>query len=314
MISRLAKIVTTTTLAVASLSAANYFPLETGNTWTYRNNVTGQTFTVRVSLPVMVNDTVYYTLQGYVGSNIMVRVDEHDTLVYVDNETNQERPLISFVPFEGGWWNAPYRACEQESQTQEKRGAYDGPAGEFREVLNVRFRSFDCADAGTQLEQFSENIGMLRRIEQSFAGPQQYDLVYARIGKMVIDALPTGRFAVTLDQVNGSEAVIAVLRLRLNDQPIHLKFPTAQEFDIVLRDEEGKAVWTWSDGKFFDQAAHDRSVVSEWTIAVPMPRPGERAAKPEQKMYTLHAWLTTEGPAPGYAATVPVTIAAPSEQ
>ena len=51
----------------AALQAASYFPIEFGNSWTYRNNVTGRSFTVRVGTPVMTNDKVYYTLRGFVG-------------------------------------------------------------------------------------------------------------------------------------------------------------------------------------------------------------------------------------------------------
>src|SRR6478736_2602063 len=106
----LEKLILAAMLAVGSAHAATYFPLETGNTWTYRNNATGRAFTVRVSVPAIVNDKVYYTLQCYVGSNVLARIDEHNTLFYLDNDTNQERPLISFTAFNGGWLNAPYRS------------------------------------------------------------------------------------------------------------------------------------------------------------------------------------------------------------
>jgi hypothetical protein len=170
---RLTRTIIAATIAIGSLSAADFFPLGFGNTWTYRNRVTGRTLTVRAGLPAVVDDMVYYTLQGYVDSNVLARVDERNTLVYIDNDTNEERPLLSFTPFEGGWLHAPFRACEQESQTQEKRATYNGPIGDLRDVLDIRYRSFSCADAGTEVEQFAENIGMVRRVEQSFAGPVQ---------------------------------------------------------------------------------------------------------------------------------------------
>jgi len=294
--------------AGASLPAANFFPLEPGNTWTYRNRLLGDGFTVRVGLPAVINGNVYYALQGYAGSDLMVRIDDHDNLVYLDNATNDERTLLWFGPADGRSWFAPYRTCDQESQTQEKRNTYNGPAGEFRNVLDVRFHSF-CADAGTLVEQFAENIGMLRRVEESIAGPRQYDLVYARVGSVVINALPTGLFSVTLDQPVGTDQVVAVLRLRLNGLPVKLQFSSSQEFEVILRDEEGNLVWRWSDGRIFDQATHEQSILTDWTIAVPMPRPGKSG---EPKNYTLQAWLTTTGPVPQYAATAPVTITGPA--
>lgn len=300
------------TMLSASMPAADYFPLQPGNTWMYRNNATAAAFTVRVSTPAVIGGKVYYALQGYVGSTVMARLNEFNTLVFIDNDTNQERPLVGFTPMMAGWLDAPYRPCEQESQTQERRNAYSGPAGEFRDVLAVRFRSLNCADAGTQLEQFAENIGMLRRVDSSFAGPVQYDLVYARIGATVVNALPNGSLNVTLDQVNNSNTLTAVLRLHLhNTAPMKLHFPTSQEFDAVLVDESGNVVWKWSEGKFFTQALHDKDVSVEWTIPIQFQRPGTPSQAPQPKNYTLQAWLTTIGPAPQFAASVPVTIATP---
>lgn len=296
-------------IAASSLSAASFFPLDPGNTWTYRNSTTGRAFTVRVALPSVINGKTYFTLQGYVDSDVLVRTNEQNTLVYLDNNTNEEKPLVSFTP-QDSFINAPYRTCDQESQTQQRRGTYNGPSGEFRDVVEVRFRS-SCADAGTELEQFSENIGMLRRVEQSIAGPQQYDLVYASIGSMVVNALPTGLFSVTLDQVNGSDQLTAVLRLRLNGAPLKLSFPSSQEYDLALRDENGNTVWFWSADKSFLQAFHDKTIVTDLTIPVMFPRPGNPSATPQPVNYTLHAWLTTDGEVPAFAATVSVTIATP---
>jgi hypothetical protein len=289
--------------AGSALPAANFFPLEPGNTWTYRNRLLGDGFTVRIGPPAVINGNIYYALQGYVGSDLMVRVDDHDNLVYLDNLTNDERILVWFGPADGRSWFAPYRTCDQESQTQEKRNTYNGPSGEFRNVLDVRFHSF-CADAGTLVEQFAENIGMLRRVEESIAGPRQYDLVYARVGSMVLNALPTGLFSVTLDQPVSTDEAIAVLRLRLNGLPLKLAFSSAQEFEVVLRDEGGGTVWRWSDGRIFDQATHEQTIFTDWTVAVPVPRPSTQGPK----NYTLQAWLTTTGPLPPYVSTVPVTI------
>lgn len=276
-------------------SLAGYLPLETGNSWTYRNRLTGQSFTVRVSLPAFIGGKVYYALQGYVSSNVMVRVDEQNTLVYLDNETQQERPLVSFTPIEGAWLQAPYRPCDQESQTQARRSVYNGPAGEFTNSLNVKFRAF-CADAGAELEQFVENIGMVRRVETSIAGPVQYDLVSARIGSMIINALPSGTFSVALD--TASEEWTAMLRLRSNGAQLKLNFLTSQEFEVVLRNDTGRIVWRWSDGRAFTQAVQTKIFAGDWLQAVRLPRPAPGT-------YSLEAWLTTAD-SPQFAASVAV--------
>src|SRR5205809_12762 len=114
-----------------ALLGADFFPLQNGNTSTYREPVTGQTFNVRVGEPVTTAAKVYYKLTGYVDSDLLVRVEEvYGALVYWDEVRSQEILLTSFEPFEGGYWFAPFRPCQdQGGQTQLKRGNHDGPAG-----------------------------------------------------------------------------------------------------------------------------------------------------------------------------------------
>jgi hypothetical protein len=149
-------------------------------------------------------------------------------------------------------------------------------------------------------------------VEQSFAGPRQYDLVYARVGTAIYNAQPNGSFSVTVNDPDGAGGITAVPRLSVKGLPVKLVFPTAQEFDAVLSDEDGNTVWTWSEGRLFDQAVHEKTVSLDWVFAVPVPRPGKPSTAPEPKNYTLQVWLTTEGPAPRYAATVPVAIYGPA--
>ena len=95
-------------LSSCALLGADFFPLQDGNTWTYREPVTGQTFTVRVGQPVTTAGNVYYKLTGYADSDLLVRVEPvYGALVYWNDARNQEILLTSFEPFEGGYW---YRA------------------------------------------------------------------------------------------------------------------------------------------------------------------------------------------------------------
>ena len=75
---------------------------------------------------------------------------------------------------------------------------------------------------------------------------------------------------------------------------------TAQEYDLVLKDEAGNVVWKWSDGQMFAQAAHERIVGTEWSVKVDVPWPTQEGN------YTLQAWLTTA--TPQFAATAPVRV------
>src|SRR5436309_2816644 len=91
---------------------ADFFPLREGNTWTYRQAETGQTFTVRVVQPVAISGNTYYKLTGYVNSDLYVRVEPvYGALVYWNEARNEENILTSFEQFEGGYWYAPFRPC-----------------------------------------------------------------------------------------------------------------------------------------------------------------------------------------------------------
>ena len=110
------------TIAVAlnacALLGADFFPLQDGNTWTYREPVSGQTLSVRVGQPTTIGGNMYYKLTGYVDSDLLVRVEPvYGALVYWDEGRNQELLLTSFEPFEGGYWLARFRPCSEQAWT-----------------------------------------------------------------------------------------------------------------------------------------------------------------------------------------------------
>jgi len=310
---RIARSVYTAALLLAATAtmvpAADFLPLEPNNEWVYRHAATGEKFQVRVGSPVFLRDRLYYQLHGYTEQPLMVRHDDRGQLLAWDEENERDLLLISFEPFEQGRWNAHFRPCDQEGQTQEKRTVYDGPAGPVRDVLEIQYRIGSCADTGITGEQFAENIGMLRRVVTSFAGPKTFELAYARVGRTIIDAIPAGRFTVSAEQNQAAASIRATLRLQTNPTSVTLPltFPTSQEFDVVLKDEEGKVVWVWSDGKAFVQAVRTKLIQGEWSAAVDIPKPPS-TGQPRAAIYTIQAWLVTLGPLPQFAATVPVTI------
>src|SRR5689334_2617104 len=108
-------------LLVGVASGADFFPLATGNTWTYKEARFGQSFTVKVGLPFFINERVYYSLTGYTQARQLVRTDERGQLVYLDEDRQVELPLTSFEPFEGWWWDSPQRTCADWGQTLVKR-------------------------------------------------------------------------------------------------------------------------------------------------------------------------------------------------
>ena len=163
-------------ITAAAPAAAILFPLATGNTWTYRDKSGGSAFTVTVGQALERGGNVYYQVRGYAEGDVMARVREDGDLVYLDPDGN-EAVLTPLHPEPGKWQSVPLRMCDQRAQAEERRGQHDGPAAPLGEVLEVRYQTLNCADAGVELEQYAENIGMVRRVATTIAGPRTYDLV-----------------------------------------------------------------------------------------------------------------------------------------
>jgi len=303
------KIILAVVVSIVSARAAEFFPLETGNTWTYRDAVTNTQFTVRVGLPFQISDQIYYQLRGYTPAPVLVRINELKQLVEYDQEMGVEKILTSFEPFDRGMWIAPERECpEQVGLTHEKRVTHEGPAGTFNDVLEVTYKMIGCADVGAASEQYAENIGMLRRVTTTFGGPRTFDLVDARVGKLRLQAALNAQFTVAVTPSPSGDLTVQ-LRLRTNSPtPLRLQFSSGQEYDLELRDVDGNGVWRLSASQTFIQALHERFVSDEFTINVQIPRAVLPPSGIVPANYTLQGWITTSGQVPLFSATVPVTL------
>ncbi len=288
-------------IAAVNIQAADYFPLAPGNKWTYQDAVTGGSFTAEVgSSEVLLNDHVYYTLSGFTPGKLLVRINEFGNLVYWDSDLSQDLFLTSFEIAPGDYFIARQRGCpEEDGQVQEKPVTHDGPAGRWQ-ALDIKYINFNCADVGDLEEQYVDNIGMVRRVVETFAGPRTYDLVYARVGSQVISAGNSGSFSVTSIPGHESGTWEATLRVDLRGgSPLTLSFPSGQEYDLRLRDSDGKVLWTWSADKLFEQSVHQRDVNGfSATVTVPFPLSIPEGAH----VFTLEAFLTSDQDGPQFAA------------
>ncbi|HEX5229079.1 MAG TPA: BsuPI-related putative proteinase inhibitor [Bryobacteraceae bacterium] len=212
--------------------------------------------------------------------------------------------LSSFEIAPGDSFLARQRQCpEEEGQVEEQPVVHDGPAGPWS-ALEIKYMNFSCADVGDQLEQYVANIGMVRRVVETIAGPRTYDLIYARVGSQVITAGENGGARVTA--VVGHEALTweATLRIEQPDgKALKLSFPSSQEYDFRLRDSGGVILWTWSADRVFSQVVHERDVNGFIaTVTVPFP-----ATIPQgEQTFTLEAWLTSAKDGPQLAAVTTI--------
>lgn len=290
-------------LPAAATFAGDLLPLQTGNEWTYRDLATGHSFTVRVGTPLAADGAVYHRLNGYVARNLWVRALEDGTLKYLDEESGSERILTSFEE-PGGWMEAPFRPCDQESRLSGPPAPHNGAAGWFPAARKLEYRAFGCADGAVESEVFVPGIGMVQRTVSTAAGPRVYELVSARVGKFAFDAAPATMFGASVVE-NPSGGLSALLRLVLEtSEPVDLFYPDSQDYDFVIWNEGGKPIYRWSDGKAFAQAARVRSVSGELRHEVPI----ELQDSLPDGRYVLEAWLTTGPERRGYAAMTPFRI------
>lgn len=292
-------------LLAASAFAADYLPLQSGNSWTYRNLPTGQSFTIRVGLPLYTLDGhVYYRLTGYVDRPLWVRAEPNGTLLYLDEEAGRELILTSFEPAAPAWAAAPFRACEHESQVLPKPAPYIGPIGEFTHTAELQYRTFSCADAGIETETYAANIGLLRRVVNTIAGPRTFTLTEARIGSLTFAGTPAAAFHAAVTQPAPGR-LAAALRLTLTtSEALTLVYPTSQDYDLVLWNDQGKPIYQWSSDKGFAQAVRTRNVsgalAHDVEITTPEPLP--------DGAYLLEAWLTAGPSSRAFSAMTPFRI------
>jgi hypothetical protein len=290
-----------------SLSAADFFPLANGNSWTYRDASTGSTFEVRAHEPALVNGRVYHFLSGFTPETLLARVNENNNLVALDEAHEVETVLAGFQGSPVAY-STNRRECPAFANTKEKRGEHQGPAGHWS-VVEVEYQPYACADAGDLLEQFAENIGMVRRVVSTIAGPRTFDLVRARVGNQSITAGETGRF--TVSALPGTDRGSWQVTLRVDPfsgSGIRLRFPSSQEYDLRLRDTNGNVLWTWSANKLFAPAEHVVSI-GGWSAEETVPHPPAVPEGPQS--YVLEAWLTPAQGEPQFAAATSLDLAAP---
>jgi hypothetical protein len=153
-------------------------------------------------------------------------------------------------------------------------------------------------DVGLDSEYYMENIGLVRRTLTTFAGPKQFSLVSARIGRLTFTYAPHTAVRLVLESSRlrlpappaASLPFTASLWISTFDtRPVKLTFPSSQQYDLVFRNANGEAVYRWSADKSFLAAIATTEISGERTFKInaelpPYIPPGD---------YTVEAWLTT---------------------
>lgn len=275
-------------MATCAFAQADHFPLGSGNQWVYRSEGAGFTtvFTVEVKQSQSFNGKDYFEVEGFPEQNrVWLRNDGAGKVWMWDVEARAESIWIDFAAQPPSVFKPGSDPCASSAAVETREGEYKGPVGEFKNALVVRYAPGSCADAGLERDVFLPWIGLVRRTSQSFIGPRNYDLIYARLGATVVTGGESG-FSLTLDRavytanlmppVDPRRSVpTAVLRLTVRNsggEPLELSFNSSQRFNIVIYDSAGKVVYNWMAARLFMPVTGKESILGEknWTEAIPL--------------------------------------------
>ncbi|HEX5042432.1 MAG TPA: hypothetical protein VFV75_05975 [Candidatus Polarisedimenticolaceae bacterium] len=120
------------------------------------------------------------------------------------------------------------------------------PAGEFADAVRVDYERV-CMDAGLISEWFAPGVGLVKRTEDSIAGPIESVLLRSQVGGVMLPDHPVGT-SLTLDRAQNATAGRAVQlqgAFRIHEQNSDgeaFAFAGCVSATVVLVDENGKPV------------------------------------------------------------------------
>jgi hypothetical protein len=66
----------------------------------------------------------------------------------------------------------------------------------------------------------------------------------------------------------------------IGDEPLRVRFPTAQQFDVTIANADGARLWSWSADRAFMQAAHGRILAAGESALYRVKWDGQLAGSP----------------------------------
>jgi hypothetical protein len=252
----------------AAVYADTYFPLQVGNEWTYvtsgrigADQKTVVKVACRYTEPFI--NRSWYGLYDYNGKFRWLRetrsgnVYEWGNLPWYRFNHPLNFPWTMYVN-EGVQGTIP---CSNGARLEiiSRDEKLEVPAGTFS-TLHIRFTTI-CQDAGITDEWFAPGVGLVKRVEQSFAGPRTMQLHRAVINGKVIEGNQPSPVSISVltDKPEywenhmpgpgpipqfGPEISIYAIIDSINGQPQTLNFIDYNVWDIQVFDPDKKLVWT----------------------------------------------------------------------
>lgn len=237
----------------------DYFPLQQGNQWVYRQTVgvgTSEGWTIDAGDTQSFAGNEYFRLNGFPQRTPLWVRQAGSRLVFYDQDAGRERPWVDFGAAINDRFPAEIDPCNSTASIAERGVEVKLAIGTFADALRITYLP-SCADAGITEEIYVPGIGLAKRTYTTIAGPRTYELAYARVGGFTVVSEGEHSFYLTLDKAAYPRGTAILARITLRNttgRALRLTFPSGQDFDIVIRNSAGQQVWRWSDGRAFTQA------------------------------------------------------------
>jgi hypothetical protein len=286
--------------------AQSYLPLATGNQWIFRSNRFGQTLSIEVGAPRVIDGAEYFAVTGFSHPNAVRWLSQADdgALVEYLEDQKRTRPFLALRTPVGVRFDANVDDCSRSATVTARDAKLSlAAAGDFSNIATVKYSDTTCADAGIDTDYFLPDVGLVKRVEITFAGPLTYELAYARINGFITLAQPETSFALsTPSPVREGSRIFARMTVRNGGPaPLKLSFASGQRFNLELTEAAtGRVIYNWASDKSFIQLAETLSIDREknWVVDFPTPEPLKAGS------YILEAFLTTAESAQRYRARV----------
>jgi len=232
-----------------------HFPLHAGSEWVYeKRDAFGTESTWRVTLSEPeAGAEAGFELRGYFGERHVVKHDSDGAVTELSADGNSSVWYRLGTSVGSTWTLECGEGCVGCLDHASARLASHSelvrvPAGEFPDALRVDY-TCDCMDAGLVSEWFAEGVGLIKRLEQSIAGPIESVLLRANVGGIVLPDHPAAT-SLTLDETRISIAGSAgkpriTGAFRVHDQTsdsLTFEFEGCVSAALVLIDEAGQVV------------------------------------------------------------------------
>jgi hypothetical protein len=286
------------------------YPLQVGDQWIYRDDSGASAhWTVEARALEEFEGRLYTRLEGFPWGTVRLRQEPNGKLLAWNPDTLTEEPWVDFAAAEETEFPSVVDPCSPFGKIVSRAERYEGPVGSFTDAVLVKYGPNACADAGVLEEFYVPSVGLAHRAYLTIAGPRSLDLVYARLGGRtylseasisLTLALDRGRY--TVDRVGEPQAPVMTARLTLRNEhedPVTLRFPTGQTYDLVIRNDSGAVVCRWSEGMVFTEAEQIVEVSKgekNHVISVRLAETSGGGAPLPGGSYVAEAWLATSAP------------------